>query len=268
MKKLLLFWFSIISCFVAAQNVTFVYHLKYKPNPEKEVFLSEDYYLDVLGKQSVFRSKTDRKSDSLTEKTGFGLGKNPVFSNQIYVQKNLAKMDIVRSFTTQYNDHYFIRIHESLEWKILPEKAKIGDIDCQKATLKYGGRNWTAWFTQSIPLQEGPYIFHGLPGLIIKISDEQSDYDFSLTMTKNSNKNNMFYLRKGKEINWGTFQTMQLNHYSDPYAELKTRNIKYQVADSNGNLISMDLKALTKTLQKNIKENNNPIELDKAVKFP
>src|SRR5690606_30251690 len=101
MKKLLLFWFSVISCFVAAQTVTFVYHLKYKPSPEKEVFLSEDYYLDVLGKQSVFRSKTDRKSDSLTEKTGFGLGKNPVFSNQIYVQKNLAKMDIVRSFTTQ-----------------------------------------------------------------------------------------------------------------------------------------------------------------------
>lgn len=47
MKKLLLFWFSVISCFVAAQNVTFVYHLKYKPSPEKEVFLSEDYYLDV-----------------------------------------------------------------------------------------------------------------------------------------------------------------------------------------------------------------------------
>jgi GLPGLI family protein len=45
----------------------------------------------------------------------------------------------------------------------------------ENATTKFGGRNWTAWFCEQIPFQEGPYKFRGLPALIFEISDNEGN---------------------------------------------------------------------------------------------
>jgi len=269
MKQLFLVSFLVFSCILFSQNITFIYELKYKPNSNKVEFVTEQFYLDVLGQQSVFRSEYDRRSDSLVQKNGFGLGTKPLFANQFYINKNLINATIIKSITTPVmGDKYYIKIDSSLKWQIQPDKQKIAEMDCQKATVNYGGRKWTAWFSESIPLHEGPYIFNGLPGQIVKISDENSEYDFTLIKTKKSDKNNMFALKAGKEITWEEFQKMQLDYYNDPHAEIKARNIKYQVGDENGNLISMDLRTLSRGIQKQLRENNNVIELDKAVQYP
>ncbi|MFP3508012.1 GLPGLI family protein, partial [Burkholderia sp. SIMBA_062] len=68
----------------------------------------------------------------------------------------------------------------TLEWKISLAKKKIGDYECQSATLKYKNRQWTAWFTQDIPIPEGPSFFKGLPGLIVWVYDDKRNYDFFL----------------------------------------------------------------------------------------
>lgn len=34
-------------------------------------------------------------------------------------------------------------------------KVKIGAMVSYKATVKYGGRNWIAWFDPKIPVQDG-----------------------------------------------------------------------------------------------------------------
>ncbi|MGC4128202.1 MAG: GLPGLI family protein [Bergeyella sp.] len=268
MRKLFFVFSIVISSVFYAQNITFEYELKFKPNPDKNSFEIDVYYLDVLGQQSVFRSQKDRRSDSLTERTGYGLGIMPIFDNQLYVQKNLVKKLITKNIIrSSFNDKYSITINESLDWKLSADKMTINEIDCQKAEVSYGGRNWTAWFAQSIPLQEGPYVFNGLPGLIVKISDDKDEYDFTLVRIKNSNKNNMFALRNGKEISWQDFQKIRMDYYQDPFAEVKARNIKVQAGDANGNPVEMNFKQLTETIQKQIRENNNPIELNHKVDY-
>lgn len=269
MKKIFLIWALIFSNVLLAQNITFIYELKYRPSTEKDSIISSIYFLDVLGKQSVFRSEKDRTSDSLVEKTGFGLGQGVIFSDQLYIQKNLSNKSLIKNIITPLlNDKYYIKIKSNMNWQILPDKTKIGDMDCQKATIQYGGRNWIAWFTQSIPIQEGPYIFSGLPGLIVKVSDDKADYDFNLVRTKNSNKNSLFSLRKGKEIDWETFKKLQLDYYNDPYAGIKSGGIKSKVVDSKGNTVQLDPRSIMRRLQKKIKDNDNTIELDKAVIYP
>lgn len=52
--------------------------------------------------------------------------------------------------------------------KLSHETIQILNFKAQKATAKYGGRKWTAWFCQEIPIPNGPYKFGGLPGLIVK----------------------------------------------------------------------------------------------------
>ncbi|WP_370901629.1 GLPGLI family protein, partial [Chryseobacterium gossypii] len=243
-----------------AQNLTFIYELRQKSDANKDSMVSGKYYLDVLGKQSVFRSEQARRSDSLKEKTGFGGLQSVLFSDQIYIQKNLASHNIIKCITTPLiNNNYFIRITDKLIWKILPDKNENGEYETQKATTRYGGRNWTAWFTSSIPIQEGPYIFHGLPGFIVKISDDRSEYDFTLVRTKTSDKNSLFYLRKGKEITWEEYKKLQLDYYSDPYASIKSSGLKSQVADANGNKIELDTRTISTKIQERIRENNNSI---------
>lgn len=66
------------------------------------------------------------------------------------------------------------------DWKLQPEIDTVIGIPCQLATVKYGGREYQAWYAPSIPLPDGPYVFTGLPGLIVKISDSQGWYTFTI----------------------------------------------------------------------------------------
>lgn len=68
----------------------------------------------------------------------------------------------------------------TFDWQISEEQDSIVGLLCYKATTQYGGRSYTAWFAPSIPIPDGPYVFAGLPGLIIKISDERNWYTFQL----------------------------------------------------------------------------------------
>ncbi|HLS31677.1 MAG TPA: GLPGLI family protein [Flavobacteriaceae bacterium] len=69
-------------------------------------------------------------------------------------------------------------------WKMTEETKEIGEYSAQKATTHFGGRDWTAWFTFQVPIQDGPYVFSGLPGLILELSDTDEDYQFNVTSIK------------------------------------------------------------------------------------
>jgi GLPGLI family protein len=56
------------------------------------------------------------------------------------------------------------------------EKQVILSYLCQKATATFRGRDYIAWFTMNIPIDNGPWKFGGLPGLILKIMDTKNDF--------------------------------------------------------------------------------------------
>lgn len=75
-------------------------------------------------------------------------------------------------------------------WDISRELEDYNGIQVQKATSKIGGRQWTAWFTKEIPLNDGPYKFKNLPGFVVKVMDSEEDYVFELL---NSAKTTTFW---------------------------------------------------------------------------
>ncbi|MDR1884013.1 MAG: GLPGLI family protein, partial [Prevotella sp.] len=64
------------------------------------------------------------------------------------------------------------------DWTITTDKKEVEGYPCILATTHFRGRDYEAWFTQDIPLPEGPWMFGGLPGLIMEIRDTQYHYVF------------------------------------------------------------------------------------------
>lgn len=68
---------------------------------------------------------------------------------------------------------------ETPEWTIVPDStAELLGYPCQLAVANFKGRTWYAWFTEDIPLDEGPWKLGGLPGLILKAYDAPRQYIF------------------------------------------------------------------------------------------
>ena len=72
-----------------------------------------------------------------------------------------------------------------IDWKILKDTMSFSGIACQKATTKFKGRNWTAWFATEIPFQSGPWKLNGLPGLIVEAYDEKKEVKFEFAGLEN-----------------------------------------------------------------------------------
>lgn len=65
-----------------------------------------------------------------------------------------------------------------LEWELTDSVTNVLGYECQSARCVFRGREWTVFYTEEIPLADGPWKLHGLPGLIMKASDEKGHYTF------------------------------------------------------------------------------------------
>lgn len=259
MKIIYILTIILMSVQLSAQKKTFVYHLKYNDGTGKDS-VERNYVLDVSDNKSIFRSISERKSDSLLSNGKYGFGSSYCFEEQFYINKDLKENKILKQVRNFFG-RYLIKIDEKLNWKILSENSKIGSYTVQKAETDYGDRHWVAWFTTEIPIPEGPYIFNGLPGLIVQVTDDKNDYAFSLNEVK-SFDGNLFQMKKGIIMDFPTFQKFSMNYYNDPFSEAAARNMPMAKEDENGNPQKITKKEMNDMAQKYIKEKgSNPIEL-------
>ena len=104
--------------------------------------------------------------------------KKPAY--QYMIHKVPAENNIV-VFEKLFSDNYkYTQPLAMTSWKIHPETKTILGFKTQKATIEYSGRKFFAWITEAIPISDGPYVFNGLPGLILQITDDQGYFNFEL----------------------------------------------------------------------------------------
>lgn len=71
-----------------------------------------------------------------------------------------------------------------IDWKISKDTMTISGIPAQKATARFKGRNWIAWYAPDMPFQSGPWKLNGLPGLIIEAYDDKKEVQFLFAGTE------------------------------------------------------------------------------------
>ena len=97
-----------------------------------------------------------------------------VVTNEIgfQYQNNLKEKEF---YSRDLGFRYVKESTPEIEWKITDETKNIGGFDVSKATGKFRGRDYTAWFTTSIPLSYGPWKLQGLPGIILEAYDTNKE---------------------------------------------------------------------------------------------
>ncbi|WP_316829732.1 GLPGLI family protein [Pedobacter aquatilis] len=73
-----------------------------------------------------------------------------------------------------------------ISWQITKDTLSFSGLSCKKATGKYNGKNWIAWFSTEYPLPYGPWKLIGLPGLIIEAYDEDQLIKFQFAGIENA----------------------------------------------------------------------------------
>lgn len=86
-----------------------------------------------------------------------------------------------------------------MDWKIENKDSVINGIKCKKASCHYAGRTYTAWYAEEYPMPYGPYLFGGLPGLIIQLYDSKRHWIFTNNGISKAVPTDILYLYKDKK---------------------------------------------------------------------
>jgi GLPGLI family protein len=123
------------------------------------------------------------------------------------------------TFTDYLSDGYVYLYEEDIpiqEWTIQQDTATISGYKCQKATCTFRGRDYLAWFTNEIPINNGPYKFGGLPGLIVNIEDLKSYYTFLLTNIENTHDTILFEKKNYTKMSRADYTKIRRRFIKDP----------------------------------------------------
>ena len=287
MKKLSLF-LILFSALYTAQNQRFIYEYHFvRDTLNKSDVSKELMYLDISKEGSKFYSRDVFVIDSTRiakyEKEIAATGsmnftgiatprKNALVSYKVFKTYPGYKISLQ---TRSGRDLYNVLDERKIEWKILSEKMKIGEFDAQKAVADFGGRKWTAWFSAELPFQDGPYKFHGLPGLIIKLEDASKTHQYEL---KAVTKYTPIQVKKSEFDNEDPINITQVKYKKlfwelrdDPakaFKEMMSKGNMGNMQDGNGSAVSAAamIKRTENIAKENQAKNNNLIELDLLVR--
>lgn len=164
-----------ILCFAlfSAQNKEFTYEYQFISDSANRGNIStEIMILNVDQDKSYYYSLKKYISDStINAESKKGLMVMPLLYSIAEIDIKDLKNNKVSFETIILFSKYTVSQNVDLKWNLSNEFDEILNYKVQKATTVFGGRTWVAWFAKDIPIQDGPYKFHGLPGLILKIED-------------------------------------------------------------------------------------------------
>lgn len=265
----------------------FFYELTFKPKKDSAKLEKVMMILDITKDKSIYRDYTMVAQDSMLKIQVDQMQKSGVFKDVSKMMTMPKFSEKVYKFYPEMKVQYVERISSGftplnigynddakMNWQISNEKAKIGSYNTQKATTEFGGRKWNAWFSSDIPLQDGPYKFHGLPGLIVKIEDDGNNYSWELKGNKKvENFNEITYIEsitpggsggKVSEISREKFDKTFGDFKKDPFASarpmLRPEMLSQKMPGSD-----MTIGDMVRNQEKMLKDfygsNNNPIEI-------
>ncbi|MCL1638337.1 GLPGLI family protein [Elizabethkingia sp. HX WHF] len=246
---------------------TFIRDSISKENKESEIMI-----LDIYKNSSTYLSyKTYQRDSALAKMTTrpdpIFFIKNATKISDIVIKRGLNPQNVL---TSVKGGEFNVTDNRKVNWTLLPDSEIFNNYNVKKARTSMYGRNWIAWYTTDIPIQDGPYKFNGLPGLILKINDETGSHSFQFIGIKKLNQSTILNINKSRYKPISEEQYRKLFIQNRKLSAYEINDITTRGAETN-TYIGIDgkeidrntfLKNADEKRKKDFKSNNNIIELD------
>lgn len=282
MTKFNIFIFIFATSLFFAQNQRFTYEYSYKmdslnkENVEKEIMNlditkegSNFYSALLLTRDSLFNAEIEK--GKVSQSVVINMRKIKQAKVNFQVSKTYPSLETVYHTSISANKIALKELNK-INWTIFPETKSIESFKVQKATTTFGGRNWIAWFTNDIQIQDGPYKFCGLPGLILNVEDEKGDHVFNLVGSQTLKEKTVLLDSHMKEIfvTNEKFNKLWNEYKKDPAKSIKQMHSSSEMSDTiffdsntKSPLTKEDLiRGKEKRAQEAFKKYNNYIEIE------
>lgn len=180
--KLFFFLGFFISNIILSQTNRFIYEVDFKLDSLQREPYTETFVLDINPKDVKFYNYNLLETDSLNKRFNDDSVLTLPTGLFTIVKHQLNKNEFT-NFAFVGMDYYQFNSVDKIVWKLSNETKMYENYKLQKAEAIFGKRKWTAWFCKEIPINEGPYKFRGLPGLIFIVEDSAKNYKFTLKKT-------------------------------------------------------------------------------------
>lgn len=173
--------------------VSYLYTHPEQTMRKAEADVSNRYILICNGTKSKFYSPKTEYIDSI-ESTPEGFERFNMFKRVYYEKKQqhlIPRVDgsfyISKSFKNKKIRTYDVASGTrfkwdenlvELHWNVTDSCKNIMGYECFMAQTYFHGRGWTVWFSPEIPVGDGPWKLHGLPGLILEAVCDGGQYHF------------------------------------------------------------------------------------------
>lgn len=250
----------------------FEYELNYQPDSNDIKSRKSERMLLLIGdSSSIFYSKNEFLRDSiyianqiwnLSANEKISILENIPKSNFKYrITKNQSSNKLFFEESISRDVFQYQELRELFNWEILDSSKVLLGYNCQKAVTNFGGRSYEAWFTSTIPLNDGPYKFNGLPGFIVSISDTKKHYNFQLVVLKMVKEGEIIAPKATPfKVSKEKFIEKKIESTLFPFRTLERMTGNRSMTFTNGGqtLSAQEMDNLVQAEQRN---NNNPIEL-------
>ena len=158
---------------------------------------------------------------------------------------------VLKTYDRVFTDKYLYEEPLTpITWNLQPGTEEICSHKCQKATTSFRGRKWTAWYTPEIPIDNGPWKFGGLPGLILKVESEDNEHKFEATAIRNNKRRIVVTNKNLQKTTREKFNKEQEAYFTKP-RQFHIANPELAPRDKDGNIATPEFRRLF----------YNPIEL-------
>ena len=214
-KHIILFSIFLITNVIISQNLTVNYKSKSTidtlsmsivPEIVRDLVKGEPYVLNIQDGKSLYsplgkkQINSEKEKSSRTDQNGNinkNLSRNQGYSETIY--KNMDS-NLMNSQINIFGGTFLIKENNTnTPWEITDIKEKIGNYNCQMAAATINGYYTEAWFTTEVPISQGPSIYSGLPGLILKVKFGKK-LIIATDIKQNTKRQEIYSPKEGKEI--------------------------------------------------------------------
>ncbi|EAS20314.1 hypothetical protein BBFL7_01198 [Flavobacteria bacterium BBFL7] len=176
------------------------------------------------------------------------------------IYKNIEENSYIKQGNIMGKDFVIEDELPTYEWKLLSETKKIGQYNCFKAVyvpvedeveeeveeeneevntiitamVVESDPTITAWYTPDIPVSNGPGEYHGLPGLIVEVQQQETTILLKEIVLNPDEKLDLKKPRSGKKINQEDFDTLQKKKSEEMMKNRGSGNGSFRVISIGG----------------------------------